>query len=33
VASALGIAPRTVNRTWQGAKKWLYREISDENSA
>ena len=27
-ASALGMAPRTVDRTWQGAKAWLYREIS-----
>jgi RNA polymerase sigma factor (TIGR02999 family) len=26
-ASALGIAPRTVDRAWQKAKLWLYREM------
>ncbi len=26
-ATALGIAPRTVDRAWQRAKAWLYREI------
>ena len=26
-AAALGIAPRTVDRTWQKAKLWLYREM------
>jgi RNA polymerase sigma factor (TIGR02999 family) len=29
VATVLGIAPRTVDRTWQGAKAWLSRELSD----
>jgi RNA polymerase sigma factor (TIGR02999 family) len=29
VAKALGIAPRTVDRTWQGARAWLFRELSD----
>ncbi len=28
-ASALGVSPRTVDRTWQGAKAWLFRELSD----
>ena len=28
-ATILGIAPRTVDRTWQGAKAWLFRELSD----
>ena len=32
VASATGVSVRTVNRTWQGAKEWLYREISEGNS-
>jgi RNA polymerase sigma factor (TIGR02999 family) len=32
VASAVGMSVRTINRTWQGAKEWLYREISDDNS-
>ena len=26
-ATALGLAPRTVDRAWQKAKAWLYREI------
>ena len=29
VAKALGISPRSVDRTWQGAKAWLFRELSD----
>jgi len=29
VAKVLGISPRTVDRTWQGAKAWLFRELSD----
>ncbi len=28
-AAVLGISPRTVDRTWQGAKAWLFRELSD----
>lgn len=28
-ASTLGVSPRTVDRTWQGAKAWLFRELSD----
>lgn len=28
-AAALGIAPRTVDRAWQKAKAWLYREIHE----
>jgi RNA polymerase sigma factor (TIGR02999 family) len=28
-ATVLGISPRTVDRTWQGAKAWLFRELSD----
>lgn len=28
-ALALGIAPRTVDRAWQKAKAWLYREIHE----
>jgi RNA polymerase sigma factor (TIGR02999 family) len=28
-ASALGMAPRTVDRAWQKAKGWLYREINE----
>ncbi len=28
-ATVLGISPRTVDRTWQGAKAWLLRELSD----
>jgi RNA polymerase sigma factor (sigma-70 family) len=28
-ATALGISPRTVDRTWQGTKAWLFRELSD----
>ena len=27
-ASALGLAPRTVNRHWEFARVWLLREIS-----
>lgn len=27
-ASALDLAPRTVNRVWKAAKAWLYREMS-----
>jgi RNA polymerase sigma factor (TIGR02999 family) len=28
-AGVLGVSPRTVDRTWQGAKAWLFRELSD----
>lgn len=28
-AAALGISPRTVDRAWQKAKAWLYREIHE----
>lgn len=28
-ATVLGVSPRTVDRTWQGAKAWLFRELSD----
>ncbi len=28
-ATVLGISPRTIDRTWQGAKAWLFRELSD----
>ncbi len=28
-ASALGVSPRTIDRTWQGAKAWLFRELAD----
>jgi RNA polymerase sigma factor (TIGR02999 family) len=28
-AVALGVGPRTVNRAWQKAKAWLYREIHE----
>jgi RNA polymerase sigma factor (TIGR02999 family) len=28
-ATVLGISPRTVDRTWQGAKAWLFRELSE----
>lgn len=28
-AAALGVAPRTVDRAWQRAKAWLYREIHE----
>ena len=28
-AQVLGISPSTVDRTWQGAKAWLLRELSD----
>ena len=28
-ATVLGTSPRTVDRTWQGAKAWLFRELSD----
>jgi RNA polymerase sigma factor (TIGR02999 family) len=28
-ATALGVSPRTVDRTWQGAKAWLFRELAD----
>lgn len=28
-ATALGIAPRTVDRAWQKARAWLYREIHE----
>ena len=28
-AKVLGISPRTVDRTWQGAKAWLFRELSE----
>lgn len=28
-AAALGVAPRTVDRAWQKAKAWLYREIHE----
>ena len=29
-AEALGIAPRTVDRAWQKAKLWLYREMQGQ---
>lgn len=28
-ATALGVAPRTVDRAWQKAKAWLYREMQE----
>lgn len=28
-AAALGVSPRTVDRAWQKAKAWLYREIHE----
>jgi len=28
-ATALGVAPRTVDRAWQKAKAWLYREMRE----
>ena len=28
-ATVLGISPRSVDRTWQGAKAWLFRELSE----
>lgn len=28
-AAALGISPRTVNRAWQKARAWLYREMHE----
>ncbi len=28
-ATILSISPRTVDRIWQGAKAWLFRELSD----
>lgn len=28
-ATALGVSPRTVDRAWQKAKAWLYREMRD----
>lgn len=28
-AAALGVAPRTVDRAWQKAKAWLYREMHE----
>ncbi len=28
-AEALGVSPRTVDRTWRGAKTWLKMEISE----
>lgn len=28
-AAALNVAPRTVDRAWQKAKAWLYREINE----
>lgn len=30
VAELLNIAPRTVDRRWQFARAWLYRELSDD---
>jgi RNA polymerase sigma factor (TIGR02999 family) len=29
-AEVLGVSPRTIDRQWQTAKAWLYREIADE---
>jgi RNA polymerase sigma factor (TIGR02999 family) len=31
-AEALNLAPRTVDRRWQFARAWLYRELHDEHS-
>jgi RNA polymerase sigma factor (TIGR02999 family) len=31
-ASALGVSESTVQRTWNSARAWLYREISDSDS-
>lgn len=31
-ARALGISPRTVNREWDAAKAWLYRELNGGTS-
>ena len=28
-AKVLDVSPRTVDRTWQGAKAWLFRELAD----
>jgi RNA polymerase sigma factor (TIGR02999 family) len=28
-AAALGVSPRTVDRSWEKAKAWLYREIDE----
>ena len=28
-AEVLGVSPRTIDRQWQTAKAWLYREISE----
>ena len=31
-AEVMGVSPRTIDRQWQTAKAWLYREIADERS-
>ena len=31
-AEVMGVSPRTVDRQWQTAKAWLYREIAGERS-
>jgi RNA polymerase sigma factor (TIGR02999 family) len=31
-AEVLGVSPRTINRQWQTAKAWLFREIAGERS-
>lgn len=31
-AAALGVSPRTVDRSWRCARAWLYREIGDSGS-
>jgi len=28
-AKVLDVSPRTVDRTWQGAKAWLFRELAE----
>ena len=32
-AEVMGVSPRTIDRQWQIAKAWLYREISAEKAA
>jgi DNA-directed RNA polymerase specialized sigma24 family protein len=31
-AEVMGVSPRTVDRQWQTAKAWLFREITSEGS-
>jgi RNA polymerase sigma factor (TIGR02999 family) len=31
-AQVMGVSPRTIDRQWQTAKAWLYREIASERS-